>query len=63
MFALWDSGKPGEPKNEKFWGPSGKDETGKPIRAILCQQGAWIHFRVYNDKGRLAYLKQLATQE
>lgn len=53
LFAIWDSNKAGQPDDQKFWGKPGN-------RTIIHQQGAWVHFRVGNDDGRLAYLKGCA---
>ena len=51
MFAMWESDVVGVPDAPKFWGDKDKD-----ARAILHSEGAWVHFRVNGDRGRLAYL-------
>ncbi len=53
MFAIWESERTGVPDAPGFWGDEDKDE-----RAELHSKGAWVHFRVNNDRGRLAYLAQ-----
>ena len=55
LFAMWESDTIGEPDIPSFWGEKGVDE-----RAVLHQSGAWVHFRVNGDRGRLAYLKHRA---
>jgi hypothetical protein len=54
MSALVESDKPGFPDDPQFWGEPGN-------RAIKCQKGAWLHFRVGKEQ-RLAYLRRLATR-
>ena len=48
-FMVTDSDKPGQPEEPGFWGVDD--------RAIIHQEGAWCHFRVGKDRGRLAYLR------
>jgi len=54
MIAVWDSDKPGEPDEPKFWG----NEKQKRVimKGCYTKTGPFVHFRV-NGQHRLAYLK------